>query len=714
MQSKLEQAWKNLYGIAKENGRKVELERWLSQDNTAYTNFYTEQDTYNKVINPNVLKFEDCEIIEDFEDFNNFLLSLPNDTDIAIDFETTGIDPLIDRVGGVGISLDALSSHNFYIKVTLDNKPTVAAILDLICRKFDCIIAHNFKFEWSFLYTNFGVQLDPNKMFDTMTATYLLGKKSISLKSAANEYLGRYPLAWQELVNANLKQVNKDNVTCLKEDNTTAYCVDELPLEAIAPYCCEDTRECLLLKPILEDELHRHGLTQIFKVDSQNNAVAALMEVKGVRTSKDAFNYAATQVSAIIEDLEDRIYVLANKELNINSPEQLSNLLFNDLKLPVEGIPKTIKGYSTSKAVLAELEGTHPIVDLIVKYKQSSGLITKFVKPFDSHVRNSRIHPNINLCRTATGRLSCSNPNLQQFPNPLKYLSLGDLETAELGRSLRRCFIPDKGKKIIQADWSSFELVILAHFSNCKTLIEVFNKGLSLHDVITCKLFNIDKLDKSNPEHQSKRTVCKTINFGIIYGMTWVRLQRECKKLGINLSKDESQAFIDAWFDVLPEVKLFFAHCRIKAIVKGYAETILGRKRFFKLSHPYLQKMYGSKTINLNDWKECLETWNKLEQLGVLDKNVDQQIFRQSQNTPIQGSNADACRVAMNEIYRELVLPKLADLLLIVHDEFVLQADEAYSKYVYNKLQSIMVNVFKLSVPIEADPVIAASWGDCK
>ncbi len=390
-------------------------------------------------------------------------------------------------------------------------------------------------------------------------------------------------------------------------------------------------------------------------------AVLDSMEKAGFRVDAPTLRSLGSEFSEKLSSLTGEIYAFAGKEFNINSPQQLGSVLFEDLALPAK--KKNKRGYSTDNDVLEQLE--HPIIPLIMEYRQLQKLKSTYVDAmFGLLSSDGRIHSTFKQAAAATGRISSTEPNLQNIP--VRY---------EAGRAIRKAFLADEGKVLINADYSQIELRILAHLSGDETLISSFNNNEDIHARTAAEVMGIDISEVT----REQRSQAKAVNFGIVYGISDFGLAKN-----INISRKEAGEFIERYFERYPRIKQYMDECVSEAKRSGYTTTIFSRRR-------------------------------AIPQLKAQSFHVRAFGERVAMNTPIQGSAADIIKLAMLNVHRELEKePRLGKLILQVHDELIIEADEAVAADTEKMLRDVMENVTKLSVPLKAETNVGRTWLDLK
>jgi DNA polymerase I len=463
----------------------------------------------------------------------------------------------------------------------------------------------------------------------------------------------------------------KLDVTARKDVQKTAplFAVDhELGSSALAPYVTylgEKSDIALALKNILEPELTRDpALQKIYEtIELPLIPVLGRMEDRGIRIDVDLLRQMSNTMAVQLADLEKRIYAEAGTEFNINSPQQLGHILFEKLQYPVIKKTKGTKAWSTSVDVLQELAGHgFAVPQLILQHRELHKLKSTYIDALPQLVaKDGRVHTSFNQAVAATGRLSSSDPNLQNIP----------IRTP-LGREIRRAFIADEGCVLLAADYSQVELRILAHISQDPDLIETFQRGADIHRATASKMFNIPE----NELTPDQRRAAKTINFGVLYGMSAFRLSNE-----LNIPTAQAKDFIDAYFARYPRIQEYLDRTLVEARATGKVTTLFGRVRYIPEIH--------NKSFTVRGNAERMAT-----------------------NAPIQGTAADILKLAM--IALDERLGDAARMLLTVHDEIVIEVPEAGMERVAGIVKETMENIYPLAVPLAVDTHWGRSWYEAK
>lgn len=413
----------------------------------------------------------------------------------------------------------------------------------------------------------------------------------------------------------------------------------------------------------LDKEISDLGMEKLYtETELPLTEVLASMEFYGVKADTDGIREFGNTLCGEIEGLEQQIYFRAGKQFNIASPKQLGAVLFEDLGLPSG--KKTKTGYSTNADVLENLRDKDPIIDMIIMYRQYTKLQSTYVEGLLKAVSaDGRIHSVFKQTETRTGRISSTEPNLQNIP-----------VRTELGRNMRKFFVSEKGRTLIDADYSQIELRILAHLSGDKNMQESFISGKDIHTSTAAQVFGMPE-DMVTPE---MRRAAKAVNFGIVYGISAFSLAKD-----IDVSVAKADRYIKSYLSNFPKVKEFMDKAVADAESKGYSETIFGRRRY-------------------------------IPELAAKNKNIQSFGKRAAMNAPVQGAAADIIKIAMVKVFRRLRDEKLdAHLILQIHDELIIEASEKDSARAAQVLGEEMRNAVKLDIPLTADVEMGKSWFEC-
>ena len=590
------------------------------------------------------------ETIVNKEEFDKFLKELKKQKEFVLDFETTSPNPLEAVPIGLSFCWKPGSAH--YVALNgegVELKYAFKALKSILEDEKIRKIGQNIKYE-KLILSNYGIELK-GIYFDTMIASYLLNpsKMNHNLDDLAFEHLDHKMISMSDLVGTGKKKIG----------------MDQVPLEKVSEYSCEDSDATLRLKEIFEKELFDKELDELFKkIELPLVDVLSEMERHGVKIDARLLKKTSVEIEKELEDLVTSIYKIAGKEFNINSPKQLSQILFVDLQLPV--IKKTKTGYSTDVGVLQSLALEHPLPKEILRYRELSKLKSTYVDALPEMVnpRTGRLHTSFNQTVTATGRLSSSNPNLQNIP----------IKT-EQGRLVRKAFIAEKGNLILSCDYSQIELRILAHLSGDEELVSAFEKDKDVHVHTASLIFDVEEKDVT-PE---QRSTAKTVNFGIVYGISAFGLSRS-----LQTDPASAQLFIDSYFERYPRVKLYMEDKIEEARDAGYVTTLFNRRRYIP-------------EINTGSVRE------------------QQQAERIAINAPIQGSAADLIKIAMIDIHDEIKKKGLSSIMTLqVHDELVFEVPEKEMKLMQDLVKTRMEQAVKLAVPVKVSVKYGKNWMEMK
>jgi len=570
---------------------------------------------------------------------------------VAVDTETTGLDPLVADL--VGISLSWKEREAVYIPCNGElKKEKVLSLLKHLLE--DPKVekgGQNSKYEWAVFLTQ---GLHPKGFaFDTMVESYLLDPsvRQHNLDAMALKYFHHTKIPTEDLIGKGQKQIT----------------MAEVPVETVSQYACEDADFTFRLHRLFAPRLKREDLDKLYhEVELPLVMVLEDMERRGIAIDPILLHKLSKSAGEEIEKLTASIYRLAEGTFNIGSPQQLGKVLFEQMQVQkkVEGfrVKKTKTGYATDVDVLEALKGV-PVADLVLEYRQLSKLKNTYldVLPALAHVKDGRVHTSFNQAVTATGRLSSADPNLQNIP----------IRT-EIGRKIRAAFVAKDPKHVLlSADYSQVELRVLAHLSGDKGLVETFERDEDVHAHTASRIFKVS-LDKVT---KTQRGQAKTINFGVIYGMGPQRLAREN---GVTLA--EAKTFIEEYFAQYPKIKEYTEEQILKAQTQGFVTTILGRKRPL----PDIHSTNPGLRINA-------------EHMAV--------------NTPIQGSAADLIKVAMVRLHAKLAKGGFETAMLLqVHDELVFEAPKGEVDEVTKLIRREMEGALALKVPLKVDVGAGPNW----
>ncbi len=563
----------------------------------------------------------------------------------CFDTETTGIDPIVAQL--VGMSFCVTSDQAFYVPVSSD--PYEAQIrVEQFRPLFEnkaMKIGQNIKYDLLVLQ-NYGIEVQ-GALFDTMLAHYLLQPElRHGMDYLADVYLKYKTIEIEELIGP--KGKNQQNMR-------------DVPLDQIAIYAAEDADITMKLKEVFEAELVKNNLKTLFyDIEMPLVRVLASMERNGVRIDSSALSLSSQEMTLRMKSIELEIYQLAGNEFNISSPKQVGEILFEKLNI-IDKAKKTKSGqYSTSEEVLESMRYKHPVVEKILEFRGFKKLLTTYIDslPLLIDPGSGKIHTSFNQAVTSTGRLSSSNPNLQNIP-------IRD----EDGKEIRRAFIPEEGCLFFSADYSQIELRIMAHLSQDENMIEAFHSGADIHAATAAKIFKVPLVGVD----KDMRRKAKTANFGIIYGISVFGLSDR-----LAISRKEAKELIDGYFETYPSVKEYMDKSILTAKDKGYVETLYHRKRFLP---------------DINSQNAIVR--------GYAERNAI--------NAPIQGSAADIIKVAMVHIWQRFKDEGIrSQMILQVHDELNFSVLVSEKEKVEKIVIEEMEHAISLRVPLRVD----CGWGN--
>lgn len=574
---------------------------------------------------------------------------LQGQKEFCFDTETTGLDPHSAEL--VGISFCFQTHQAWYLPVP-ENREEALNLLKEFKVLFENEkirkVGQNIKFDILML-KDYGIEVK-GEIFDTMIAHYLIQPELRHNMNYLSEiYLHYDPVHIESLIG----KAGKDQKS-----------MRQVPVETIKEYCGEDSDVTYQLKEILEKELKEKafiGLAE--KVEFPLIYTLAQMEWNGMKLDVPSLSNYGVALEKEVAEIEKEIYQLAGEEFNISSPKQLGEILFEKLAIVTDAKKTKTKQYSTGEEVIQKLKDKHPIVEKVLQYRGLKKLISTYVDALPKLVnpKTKRIHTSFNQAITATGRLSSTNPNLQNIP-------IRDEE----GKEIRKAFIAsDDSHVLLSADYSQIELRMMAHICSDEHLIDAFRKNVDVHTLTASKIFNVP-LESVSADMRRK---AKTANFGIIYGISAFGLSER-----LNIPRAEAKALIEGYFENFPEVKKYMNQVIDSARDKGYVETILGRKRFLKDIHS------GNAVVR-----------------GVAERNAI--------NAPVQGSAADIIKIAMVNIQKKLNERRLQSLLILqVHDELVLDVFKPELEEVRELVKTEMETAMKLKVPLLVEIGVGQNW----
>jgi len=597
-------------------------------------------------------------LIQTEKEADEFIKELKKQKEFCFDTETTGLDPFNSKLLGISfcweegqayyLPIAQVKGEGLFEEIKI-NQTWLKKLQPIFADKKITKIGHNLKFD-SEMLINQGLEVN-NLAFDTMIASYVLnpGSRAHSLDNLAFTELGHQMISFSDLTN------NKKMP------------ITQVPLPKLAEYSCEDADYTWRLYLLLSTKLKSEKFVKLFEeIEMPLIPVLIAMEQDGIKIDPQYLKTFSKKIQKQIDAVSKNIYKLAGSEFNISSPLQLKEILFDKLQISTAGIGRIKTGFSTDAASLEKLKGRHKIIDLISDYRELSKLKNTYIDALPQLIekQTGRVHTSFNQTITATGRLSSSEPNLQNIP----------IKTA-LGREVRKAFIAEKGYKLLAADYSQIELRIVASLANDQNMIKAFKQGEDIHTITAAKIHGL------KPEEVTKeiRRSAKEINFGIMYGMGASGVAQRTK-----ITRDEAQDFIDKYFLAFPNIKKYIEETKEFARDKGYVETMFGRRRYLPDIHS-----------------------------GV--PNIAAAAERMAINMPIQGTAADLIKMAMIKINNKLsqISPK-SRMILQVHDELVFEVPEKETQKVADFVKKEMEDVYKFKCPIKVDVEVGNNWGELK
>jgi DNA polymerase-1 len=587
--------------------------------------------------------------IDNIQELNRVIDNISKNSIIAFDTETTGLDT--KKVDLVGFSFSISEIGGYYVPIAhsylgVENQVLLEDALESIKKlmKFK-IVGQNLKFDFSLLYNRYGFE-KIDIFADTMIMAWLLDSSSkIGLDSLAKKYFKYDMKPFKEIVKKG------EDFSFVDIDTASFYAVEDAWMS-----------RKLYFKLLSELELNSKFYIDIAsKIEYPFINVLGKMERLGIKIDIQKLQNLELRLENSLQSLTQEIYSKAGSEFNIRSTQQLGTILFEHLGL--KGGKKTKTGFSTNEAVLQSIKDKHPIIKLILEYREYQKIISTYVKPLlklAKDDKNSRVYTSFIQTGTATGRLSSKNPNLQNIP-----------VRSALGREVREAFVAKDGYKLVGIDYSQIELRLLAHFSQDKALMEAFRDGLDIHMQTAIKLFGED-------EAKAKRSFAKSINFGLLYGMGSKKLSEE-----LNITTTQAKEIMKNYFEAFPTIKEFLDGVANDVKEIGFVETISKRRRIFDYE-------------NANGMQKA-------------------SFQRESVNTLFQGSASDLIKLSMNKIDTIIENEKLdANMLLQIHDELIFEIKDDKVDELSKKFANMMENIIELEVPLECSVSIGRSWGDLK
>ncbi len=587
-------------------------------------------------------------LIQEISEVKDLVAKLLKSDIICFDTETDSANPIAANLVGISFSIE--KDTGYYIPLNVkggfEEKEIIELIEPIFTDNQKIIVAHNYKFDY-IMMTKAGISIKA-KPYDTMIAAYLINSsQKLSMDDLSKVYLNYAPKPIEELIGKGKNQKS----------------MADLPIDDVYEYACEDADITLQLYHLLDEQLKEDGLEDIaHNIEFPLISVLADMELAGIRLDVDMLRSFSDDLNDDLLVLQEKIHEKAGEVFNINSPQQLGSILFEKMGLPAGKKTKTGQ-YSTNEAVLTSLAPKYEMPNLILEFRTLAKLKSTYVDamPLLIEEGTERVHTNFNQNVTATGRLSSSNPNLQNIPIRTKR-----------GREVRKAFIADEGYKIYSADYSQVELRIIAHISKDQAMMQAFKDGEDIHARTAKEIFGLESLDDVTPNHRRK---AKEVNFGIPYGLSSYGL---AQNLGID--NKEGKEMIDEYFNRFPKILDYINETKLFAKENEYVQTLSGRRRYIP-------------EINSRNW------------------NVRGFAERVAINMPIQGTAADIIKIAMINIQKWLKENNSKSrMLLQVHDELVFEIHESEQETTPNEIIRMMENAFELDVPLKVDAGLGENW----
>jgi len=593
-------------------------------------------------------------LIKTMDEFRKFLNELLKQKEFVFDLETSSLDFLTAEIAGIAIAYEENKSWYIplnHLDVSLDEQKVLDSLKSVFADEKILKIGQNLKFDAQIMEQH-NVPVH-GIYFDTMIASYLLNPSGQhKLDKISEQYLNYEMIHIEELIG---KGKNQKVMT-------------DLPAADVLNYAAEDADVTYKLYRILKPKIHENGMDDLF-YQVEMPLVRTLMQIErnGVKLDTELLRELSKKSGTQIKTLQSSIFEKAGEEFNLNSPQQLGNILFEKLNiqkdLNLKKPPKTKTGqYSTSEKIL-ERYLEHPMIEQIMEYRKLSKLKNTYLDALPElvHPKTGKVHTSFNQSVAATGRLSSSNPNFQNIP-----------VRTEIGREIRKAFVPSQQDHVLlSVDYSQIELRIMAHLSGDTNMIKSFKKNLDIHSATAALIFNIP-IEMVSADQRRK---AKEINFGIIYGMSRFGLATR-----LQISVSEAEDFINDYFATYPGISEYMKHSIEMAARNGYVETMLHRRRY-------------------------------LPEIKSSNRQIQEFAERTAINTPIQGSAADLIKKAMNEVQKMILDENIpASMLLQVHDELVFEVRQDMLQEFTQRVTKILEKAFKLDVPLIADSGFGANW----
>lgn len=628
---------------------RLEFKTWLAEANSANASEGGDTVTAAKEIKANY------ETIFKEKDLDKWIKKLKKADCFSFDLETTSLDYMQAEIVGLSFSVESGSAayvpvaHDYLDAPTqLDREEVLSKFKPLLEDEKVCKLGQNLKYDMNVL-GNYDIHMQ-GIQHDTMLASYVLNSNSRhNMDDLAIKHLGYTTVHYEDVAGKGAKQIT----------------FNQVDIETAAPYAAEDADITLRLHQVLWPDLEKTpSLESVYReLEMPLLPVLSRMERHGVLLDVIMLAKQSKQLSKRLSELEQEIYEIAGEEFNIGSPKQLQVILFEKLELPI--ISKTPKGQpSTAESVLQELAHDYPLPKLILEYRSLSKLKSTYTDKLPQQVEptTGRVHTSYHQAVAATGRLSSSDPNLQNIP----------IRTEE-GRRIRQAFVAAPGYKMVAADYSQIELRIMAHLSGDKGLLDAFSKGLDVHSATAAEVFGV----KTEEVTKDQRRSAKAINFGLIYGMSAFGLAKQ-----LDISRPEAQEYVDLYFKRYPGVKEYMDHTKEKAKEQGYIETVFGRRLY-------------------------------LPEINARNGMRRQYAERTAINAPMQGTAADIIKRAMITLDKEIQTNKFdMRMIMQVHDELVFEIKESQVDDAIKLITEKMEKAAELSIPLVVDVGIGKNWDE--
>ncbi|MDO4224067.1 MAG: DNA polymerase I, partial [Acinetobacter sp.] len=583
-------------------------------------------------------------------EFDDLLHNLQQATQFAIDTETTSLDYRQAELVGISVAIHAEQSYYIPMAHDYENAPAqlardsvLAALKPILQNANIKKIGHHLKYD-QHIFKRYDIELQ-GIYFDTMLASYVLNSTATrhNMDDVARLYLGHMTTTFEQIAGKGAKQKT----------------FNQIDIATAAKYACEDAHITYRLYEVLHEKLQAQPelLALLLNVELPVSHILNRMEDVGIQLNAPFLDQLSIEFSEEIDKLEQQAHQYAGEAFNIASPKQVGEILFD--KLQLKGGKKTATGqYSTNESILEKLD--HPIIEPILNYRSLSKLKSTYTDGLKERLDPSslRIHTNYHQAVTATGRLSSSDPNLQNIP-------IRD----NIGRQIRKAFVAPEGRVLLAADYSQIELRLMAHFSQDDALVDAFMQGQDIHQRTAAEVLGIALQDVTSDQ----RRQAKAVNFGLLYGMSEFGLTRQ-----LGFTREQSKDYIKKYFQRYPAIYEYMQRTRQVALEQGFVETILGRR----LYTPDVQA--GNAMV-----RKAAE--------------------RAAINAPLQGSAADIIKLAMIAVHQQLD-PQHIRLLLQVHDELVFEVDEAMAEHYAVQIKALMQDVYALSVPLIVEVGMGKNW----